>query len=340
MRPEKLPAEGGSAAAQAVEAVPLGIDEQHAQRIRRMGKNLLRVANCLVTFGSVSGKKYQGERSMASIEAQFSDGLPLSSVPEYIADAKLDRFLAADKHVVGAPYIRFYASYPVRNEDDAVVGNVRILDYSPRVLTEDEKQYLSDLAVLVERELRLNSMVATRQELLKKNWSLRRDSMIDPIAGTWNRTAITRLLKQELEQCHKDEKPLSLVMADIDAFKAINEVHGRSAGDTLLVKMASRLRSCIRPHDTLGRYDGGRFMILLPGACHMIAKMVAERLHNAIKSNTESFGDAKVNITISSGTVSTDQFTSANDQELISLVSAALSSAQKLGQNSIVQAVP
>ena len=340
MSSEKLPAAAGTPTEGGGESLVAGIDEQHLRRIRRMGKNLLKVANCLVTFGEVAKKEANSSRSMAAIEAQFSDSLPLSAMPEYVADTKTDRFLSNHKHVIGAPYVRFYASFPIRNEDERVVGNVRVLDYSPRVLTDDEKVSLSDLAVLVERELRLMSMIATRQDLLKKNWSLRRDSMIDPVAGTWNRTAITRLLKQELEQCRKDEKPLSLVMADIDAFKSVNEAHGRSAGDTLLVKIASCLRSCIRPHDTLGRYEGGRFLILLPGAGHIIAKMVAERLQSAIQSTQETLGEAKVSITISSGAVSTDQFASADEEALITLVCAALSTAQKLGHNSIAQAIP
>jgi len=325
---------------QSGEAIAYSLDEQHAQRIRRIGKKLLRVANCLITFGKVSEKSSAKDRSMASIEAQFSDSLPLSGIPEFVPDARTDRFLATHKLVAGAPYIRFYASHPIRNEDDEVVGNIRLLDYSARVLGEEEKLLLSDLVAFAERELRLISMVATRQDLLKKNWNLRRDSMIDPDVGTWNRTAITRLLKQEVEQCRKDDKPLSLVLADLDAFKKINEVHGRTAGDNLLVKVVSRLRSCIRPHDTLGRYEGGRFMIILPGADNVIAKLVADRLQNAIKSNPEIIGDSTVAVTISSGTVSTDKFASADSDELISLVSGALASAQKIGHNSIAQATP
>ena len=340
MNQGKLSKAGRSGDEQPGEAFAYSLDEQHAQRIRRIGKKLLRVANCLITFGMVSEKSSAKDRSMASIEAQFSDSLPISGIPEFVPDARTDRFLATNKLVAGAPYIRFYASHPIRNEDDEVVGNIRLLDYSPRVLGDEEKLLLSDLAVFAERELRLISMVATRQDLLKMNWNLRRDSMIDPDVGTWNRTAITRLLKQEVEQCRKDDKPVSLVLADLDAFKKINEVHGRTAGDNLLLKLVSRLRSCIRPHDTLGRYEGGRFMIILPGADNVIAKLVADRLQNAIKSNPETIGDATVAVSISSGTVSTDKFASANSDELISLASAALASAQKIGHNSIFQAVP
>ena len=131
-----------------------------------------------------------------------------------------------------------------------------------------------------------------------------------------------------------------MVLADLDAFKKINEAHGRAIGDVMLQKVASRLRSCIRPHDTLGRYEGGKFMLILPGADHLVAKLVADRLNNTIKMHPESAGETTISITICSGTVSSDKFPAAGADELISRANAALSSAQKMGHNSIAQAIP
>ncbi|MBS1170797.1 MAG: sensor diguanylate cyclase [Burkholderiaceae bacterium] len=324
----------------ATEAGLIPLDAQQVQRIRRIGKRLLRVANCLIALTEDADKPAEGEKSMESIEAQFSNSVPISGIPVYVPDTRSDRFLSTHRQVVGAPYIRFFASYPIRNAENAVIGNVRLIDYSPRVLSDEEKQSMSDIAVLVEREFQLSATNASRMELMKKNWNLRRESMIDPLVGTWNRTAITRLLKQEIEQCRKDEKPVSVVLADVDAFKKINEAHGRGVGDLILQKLASRLRSCIRPHDTLGRYEGGKFMIILPGADHIVAKLVAERLNNAIRTTPEKAGETTVSLTICSGTVSSDKFPSAGVDELISRANAALSSAQKMGHNSIAQAVP
>lgn len=324
------------------ESGSLILDEEHLQRIRRIGKRLLNVANCLIIFGPSENKQQDSERSIAGIETLFVNSLPLSNAPEYIDDTRQDRFLSTHRNVVGAPYIRFYASYPIRNRinENALVGNVRLLDYAPRTLTDAERESLADVAGLVERELEMLSTDAARQDLLKKNWSLRRDSMIDPIAGTWNRVAIKRMLKQEMVQCIKDGKPLSLLITDLDGFKQINETHGSNIGDNLLLKVASRLRSCIRPHDYLGRYEDGKFMLILPGASHDIAKQVALRLQQAIKSHTETVGNKAVELSVSSGTVSTDRFASSNSDELISLAYTTLLSAQKLGYNSILQATP
>lgn len=318
------------------------IEEEHILRIRRIGKALLNVSNCQVTFGLLSEKYPDGDRSVAAIEAQFINSMPLSKVQEFIGDTRQDRFLSDHKNVVGAPYIRFYASYPIKNKikNDAVIGNIKLLDYTPRNLTDEERESLADVAAMVERELEMLSMEAARQDLLKKNWSLRRESMIDPVVGTWNRSAIMRMLKQEILQCRQDEKPLSVLMTDLDGFKKIHDAYGSNMADALLVKTASRMRSCIRPHDSLGRYEEGKFMILLPGASHEIARLVAMRLQQAIKANAETVGDKRLEITVSSGTVSTDQFSTADSEELIALACETLLLAQKLGTNSIVQAAP
>jgi diguanylate cyclase (GGDEF)-like protein len=312
---------------------------ENVERIGRMGKRLLRVANCTVTFGENSGRQNNVERSLATIEAAFLASIPLSDRMELVADTRSDPSYSSHRQVVGAPYIRFYASYPIKRKDE-VVGNVRLIDYAPHVFGSEEEQILADLAALVEREFLLDAVRAAYIGLEKKNRSLRRDSMIDPLIGTWNRTAIIRLLKQETEQCKKEGKPLSLVFADIDSFKKINEKHGRNEGDRILMKMASRLRSCIHPGDTLGRYEGEKFMIIMPGASHAVAKAIAQRLQTVIMSHAEPVGNETVNLTISSGTVSTDMFPDAAIDELVFRVDSALQAAKNAGRNCVIQAVP
>ncbi|MEO6354940.1 MAG: GGDEF domain-containing protein, partial [Burkholderiaceae bacterium] len=125
-----------------------------------------------------------------------------------------------------------------------------------------------------------------------------------------------------------------------DHFKNINEEHGRLSGDTLLLKVVSRLRSCIRPHDALGRYDGDQFMVILPGASHLISLAVAERMRLAIMAHAEMIGTIKLQLTVSAGTVSTDRFPAASQEELIDYAERALITAKKAGRNCVIQAIP
>jgi diguanylate cyclase (GGDEF)-like protein len=303
-------------------------------RIRRMGKRFFDVANCVVRFGTGQ------PTGPVSAESAFCYSLPLAAEPLVIADTLNDRVLGQHRMVAGAPHIRFFASYPVFNQDKAVVGSVNVIDYSPRTFPEADRQMLADLAALVERELHIRSMSALQLDLQKKNKNLRRKSLIDPLIGTWNRGAIMRILTIEAIRCDKMGAPLSLIVADLDHFKKINDTYGHPAGDAVLVKVASKLRACIRPQEALGRYGGEEFIVVLPGSSSSTAMAVAERMRKAIASQPEAIGGAMLNLSISAGIASTDLFPTATTEELISRADVALYAAKDAGRNCVMRAKP
>jgi diguanylate cyclase (GGDEF)-like protein len=314
--------------------------QQQIVRIRRIGKRLFAVAGCFVSIADITAGMAEPGRSMESIEAAFVDGLPIPQTLQVISDTRLDPCLSHHPLVLGAPYIRFCAAQPIMDAHNDVIGSVCLIDYAPRTFSQEDAVLLADLASLFERELRLNSASAAQSDLIKKNRNLRRESLTDPLVGAWNRVAITRSLSAEMVNCRQAQKPLSMVFVDLDHFKTVNEEHGRSSGDTLLLKVVSRLRSCIRPHDALGRYDGDQFMVILPGASHLVSLAVAERMRLAIMAHPEVIGAAKLQLTVSAGTVSTDTFPAASPEELIDHAEKALASAKKTGRNCVIQAIP
>lgn len=314
--------------------------DQHLHRIRRLGKKLFDVANCIVVFGDPqSASEVAG--SMAEIETAFCYEISASEEPVVMTDASTHRSLGQHRYVAGSPYIRFYASHPVYKPDKSLAGKICLVDYSPRpVFREGEKQSLADLAALVERELELRLMNESQLALEKTNKNLRRKSLVDPLIGTWNRGAIMRILTIEAIRCDKAGIPLSLIVADLDYFKKINDTYGHPAGDAVLVKVASRLRSCIRPQEALGRYGGEEFLIVLPGASHKTAMAVAERMRAAIAAQPESINGVTLNLTISAGIASTDLFPTATTEDLISKADMALYAAKDAGRNRVITATP
>ncbi|NMM28066.1 MAG: sensor domain-containing diguanylate cyclase [Glaciimonas sp.] len=324
--------------------VPLDVSgfsiHQQILRIRRIGKRLFGVSNCFVSIADYMAGSAEPERSMASIEAAFVDGLTVPQALYVANDTRIDPSLRQHRLVVGAPYIRFYAAQPITDAQNQIIGSVCLVDYAPRTFNPDDGLLLADLAILFERELRLNSASATQLDLIKKNRNLRRESLTDPLVGTWNRAAITRALSTEMVNCAQVQKSLSMVLVDLDHFRNINEEHGRPSGDILLLKVVSRLRSCIRPHDALGRYDGDQFMVVLPGASHLVSLAVAERMRLSIMAHTEVVGAVKHQLTVSAGTVSTDTFPAATAEELIDHAEKALGAAKKAGRNRVAQAHP
>ena len=320
--------------------VSAGEGDGQMQRIERIGKQLFEVANCVITLKDSARQQSESGRSISSIEAAFCASLAQAENQMIVSDTRNDAMLSRYRPVSGAPYIRFYAGHPIRTQDNRLIGTISLIDYAPRPFDQEERQLLADLATLVERELELRSMSISQLDLQKKNKSLRRKSLIDPLIGTWNRGAIMRILTIEAIRCDKAGLPLSLVVVDLDYFKKINDTYGHPAGDSVLVKIASRLRSCIRPQEALGRYGGEEFLVILPGSSHETAMAIAERMRAAIATEPAEVANTMLNLTISAGVASTDLFPTATTEELINHADIALYSAKNAGRNCVAQAMP
>ena len=309
-------------------------------RIERLGIHLFNVANCLISFGNLSGRFDRGENSVVGLEALFCDSQLFPSEIKVVCDTNLDAELVAHKLVAGDPNIRFYATHPIMDSARNIVGSLNLIDYQARKFSDEHRLLLADLAVMVERELILSSMQKMQLELIKQNRNLKRESLIDPILGTWNKTAIIRSLRIEMDRCVKAEKPMSLLFASLDQIAAIRDTHGIAASDMVLVKIVSRLRSCIRPFDALGRFGSDIFLMVLPGASNLVATAVAERIRLAVMSHPDTIDEKPVDLTISAGIISTDTFPDTEPEVLITHAEKALLSAKNAGNNRVVQAVP
>lgn len=324
------------------EQVGLVTDEidQQIQRIRRIGKRLFAVADCIIVIDDKSSVPIHAGRSRASITEAFCHDMPQPAALRAVVDARNDPSINQHRSVTGAPHIRFYAAYPIHNEENAIIGSINLIDFLPRNFSADDRKMFVDLAALVDREMHFRSINALQIDLQKKNKSLRRKSLIDPMLGIWNRGAIMRILTIEAIRCDKIGLPISLIVADLDFFKKINDTYGHPAGDAVLIKVASRLRNCIRPQEALGRYGGEEFLIVLPGTSHTTAMAVAERMRQEVAAEATTVGAATFNLTISAGIASTDLFPSATTEELISRADIALYAAKDAGRNCVVQATP
>ena len=125
----------------------------------------------------------------------------------------------------------------------------------------------------------------------------------DSLTEIYNRRYFESKLKHEIERHKRYKRPLSLIVIDIDNFKKVNEKYGTQAGDNVLIQLASLFINRLRIVDTVARYNGEEFSLILPETTPEAAKIVAEQLRDLVKKSGFSFADESVNITISLGVV-------------------------------------
>ena len=168
------------------------------------------------------------------------------------------------------------APWPVRSElaMPLVVGDrcVGVLDVESRkrdAFTRLDirvlRPYASGLALLIDNQ--------------QKTRLLRDQAMRDPLTGFFNRRMMDQVVPREIERAYRYHRDLSLVMLDIDAFKAINDQEGHQAGDNVLRGFSQCIRQMVRASDFVYRYGGDEFLILLPETCSAEAREMLARLN-------------------------------------------------------------
>ncbi len=115
---------------------------------------------------------------------------------------------------------------------------------------------------------------------------LKRVSRTDPLTGLANRATIDSAFAVELERNRRHERPLSILMVDIDHFKSINDRFGHQAGDRVLKTVAAAIRAGVRLSDTVGRWGGEEFLVLCPETGTTDARALADRLRLAVRAAT------------------------------------------------------
>ncbi len=143
-----------------------------------------------------------------------------------------------------------------------------------------------------------NALAEAHAELALKNKALARASITDTLTGLHNRGKLDEVLAAEMARSTRSGTPLSIILADIDLFKSINDTYGHPAGDEGLIRIADILRVTLRSIDVVGRWGGEEFMIICPNTDLNGAETLAEKLRRAVANHdfptigqkTASFG--------------------------------------------------
>jgi two-component system, cell cycle response regulator len=176
-------------------------------------------------------------------------------------------------------------------------------------------------------------IVEIEQALKASQDALRVQATRDVITGSWNRSAILDLLRKEQERARRKSGSVAVVIADLDAFREVNESHGAPVGDEVLREAARRMSSTLRPYDAVGRFGGEEFLIVLPGSDGLGALTVAERIREFFAKRPMTTSVGPVPVTLSLGVASDGGETASDADALLRAAGLALKRAQQGGRN-------
>jgi two-component system cell cycle response regulator len=160
-------------------------------------------------------------------------------------------------------------------------------------------------------------------------------SIRDSLTSLFNHRHVLELVAQAVERADRYAEPVSVLMADIDHFKAVNDENGHLTGDALLRELAVLLRDSVRSVDAVGRYGGEEFLILLPHTAYEEGMMLAERIRARVQAAAFRLGDRTHRLTLSLGVFSCPSPLVSSAADLVREADRALYRAKNAGRNRV-----
>jgi diguanylate cyclase (GGDEF)-like protein len=192
-----------------------------------------------------------------------------------------------------------------------------------------------------QHELKVRLRAGTRiikleSELVRAREALREQATKDSLTQLWNRSSILDILDRELFRAEREQRPVGIVLADLDHFKSVNDSYGHFAGDAVLREFTRRLTGSMRAYDAMGRYGGEEFLIVLPGCDASNTVAQAERLRDALACEPMAMNEATRLVTCSFGATTYVPGTPLDPELLIRTADRALYMAKNEGRDRVV----
>lgn len=271
------------------------LDTNRDERFDRLTRLAIHVFDVPIALVSLVDENRQWFKSCIGIDVSetsrdvsFCGHAILGNEAFVIRDTHQDSRFADNPLVIGEPYIRFYAGYPIKYADGTKLGTLCIVDHKPRDFSVREQLVLRDLAKIVEHEIHAVQLAT-----------------IDELTEIHNRRGFYATSSQALSLCQRQQLPASLVFIDLNKFKPINDRFGHAEGDKALKRFATMLEQVSRHTDIAGRLGGDEFVLFLPNSTKQEVGKVLERFANLVeKANQQQPLDYTLNY--SHGTVHFD----------------------------------
>ncbi len=232
-----------------------------------------------------------------------------------------------DPHIKNIPIIFVSACNDIEDMTEGFrLGGV---DYITKPFRKEE------VLARVHTHLQLKLLIEEKTKLIEK---LDQNSRTDSLTGLSNRRDLLEKLNYEAKRFERSKNPFSIILADIDNFKAINDTYGHGGGDYVLVELANLLARNSRDQDIVSRWGGEEILILLPETDASGAKYLAEKYRKLIESHNFHFDGNQISVTMSFGVNMVFSKNDSNDfiEAVIKRADNCLYEAKKNGKNQVV----
>jgi two-component system, cell cycle response regulator len=176
-------------------------------------------------------------------------------------------------------------------------------------------------------------ILALQDDLILAREELRFRATHDVLTGVSNRATVMDALRNEISRQVREQRSFGVILADIDHFKNVNDTYGHLSGDEVLQTVTRRMKECIRPYDTLGRYGGEEFLIIASAADEAGTMALAQRIRALIEAKPVMTQSGEVRVTASLGAAVSSAGRSVDPQMLLRLADRALYAAKDNGRN-------
>lgn len=174
---------------------------------------------------------------------------------------------------------------------------------------------------------------AMTESLSARSETLEHAALTDPLTGTQNRRYFDDALREYLEEFRRIDKPVGLMIFDLDHFKQVNDTHGHDIGDRVLREVANCLRDMTRYHDVVARLGGEEFAVVAPNMDVELLYKLAERIRKAVAGLVVVTGNVRLKVTTSVGLAVWDGRETA--EEFYRRADKRLYQAKRMGRNRI-----
>jgi diguanylate cyclase (GGDEF)-like protein len=260
--------------------------DERFDRITRLAQRVFGASMATFTLIDADRQWFKSEVGAAGKEdprdVSFCSHAILEPDTTVVEDARHDKRFHDNPLVTGDPNIRFYAGHPVTGPGGEVLGTLCVLDDKPRLRDEFDVEALAEFAAMVEAEVASFSL-----------------AIGDELTGLQNRRGFEMLGERLIAAARRLDLPLSVIYADLDNMKPINDTYGHESGDQALREVGEILNSTLRASDLVARLGGDEFCALLIGAAAEAAPTLISRVEGTLAArNTEAARPWKLSLSL------------------------------------------